>query len=533
MYEKKHRERFCFKCGKKIPVNVDNEKHYGTCPNCGKGSDFVLADETLKKIELDEKKRIHKKQMLDKYEVISTSDSGKQHVNCPNLAELIANEHGFKFLTVYDDSENSRMLYYYKNGFYRINGEHKIRPLVNYYLGELTTKHRKAEVYDYIKDMNSVHRRKMGANLDLINCRNGVLNFRTGEFMPHSCEYMFINRLPVNYKKDARCPHVEQFLTDIFPNKYNIYIPVVQEMFGYTLYRRYIFHVAFLMYGLGRNGKTVLLDLLSAMLGNSNFSNKPLHQLMEDKFAAAELYGRMANICGDISDKALKNPDSFKRITGGDYISGEKKFMSSFSFKNYAKLIFNANKIPYSPDKSYAYMSRWIIPVFSRTFPRGEKGTIPDLARKLLSYPDELSGLLNWSIVGLKRLLENENFSYHDDAEETMSRYETLMYPNKRFYNDYLEVCLGNNILKDDLYSVYKGWCEERLYPPSSIAVLTKNLKKFSKGEVDSKRIRLDGNRVWVYTNVRWNDDHSELASGSGLVQSDLMSLDEKRRRYE
>jgi len=533
MYIKKHRERFCFNCGKQIPQETDNEKHYGTCPFCGEGSDFVLKDEDLRTLEADEEKLRIKEQNIVAYNVISISDSGKKHVNCPNLAKLIAKEHDFKFITVYDDSVNSRMLYYYKNGFYRMNGEHKIRPLINYYLGDLTTKHRKSEVVDYINDMNSVHRRKMGADIDLINCRNGVLNFRTGEFTEHDCKYMFINRIPVDYKEGATCPHVEKFMTEVFPDKYNIYIPVIQEMFGYALYRKYIYHVAFMLYGGGRNGKSSVLDLLTTMIGNGNFSNRPLHQLMEDKFAAADLYGSMANICGDISDKALKNTDAFKRITGGDYISGEKKFMSTFSFKSYSKLIFNANKIPYSPDKTNAFISRWIIPVFSRTFERGAKGTITNISEKILSHPDELSGMLNWSIVGLKRLLENDNFSYHEDKDETLSRYETLMYPNKQFYNDYLEVCMGSHILKDDLMKVYYDWCEERLYPKSSVAIITKNLKYYSKDDVVTKRISIDGKRVHVYMNVRWSDEHNELNGDSETRQTGLMSLDEKRERFE
>ena len=534
MYIKKHRERFCFNCGKQIPQETDNEKHYGTCPFCGEGSDFVLKDEDLRTLEADEEKRRIKEQNIVAYNVISISDSGKKHVNCPNLAKLIAKEHDFKFITVYDDSVNSRMLYYYKNGFYRMNGEHKIRPLINYYLGDLTTKHRKSEVVDYINDMNSVHRRKMGADIDLINCRNGVLNFRTGEFTKHDCKYMFINRIPVDYKEGATCPHVEKFMAEVFPDKYNIYIPVIQEMFGFCLYRKYILHVAFMLYGGGRNGKTVCLDLLAALIGNGNFSNRALHELMEDKFAKADLYGRMANICGDISDKALKNTDSFKRITGGDFLSGEKKFMSTFSFKNYAKLVFNANNIPYSSDKTDAFVSRWIIPVFSRTFKRGEKGTIPDLAAKILSHEDELSGLLNWSIIGLKRLLENNNFSYHDDKDENESRYESLRNPNFRFLNDYLEVSLGNQILKDDLLEVYKGWCEERLYPASSTNILTKNIKTFSKKEALPKRVSIDNKRVHVYSNLRWNSAHDELNNdANNIVQSDLMSLDEKRERYE
>jgi Family of unknown function (DUF5906) len=46
----------------------------------------------------------------------------------------------------------------------------------------------------------------------------------------------------------------------------------------------------------------------------------------------------------------------------GDSIRAQNKFKDPFSFRNYAKLIFSANKIPESDDdSSYAYYRRWLI----------------------------------------------------------------------------------------------------------------------------------------------------------------------------
>jgi len=108
-----------------------------------------------------------------------------------------------------------------------------------------------------------------------------------------------------------------------------------------------------------------------------------------------------------------------------------------------------------------------------------------------------------------------------------------LMYPNRQFFNDYFEVCIGDYVLKDKLVEVYNGWCEEHLYPPSSLSILTKNFRKFSKGEVESKRVSIDGKRIWVYNNIRFNDEHNGLNVCGDTRQSDLMSLEEKRSRYE
>ena len=57
--------------------------------------------------------------------------------------------------------------------------------------------------------------------------------------------------------------------------------------------------------GRGRNGKTVFLNVLQALAGSDNISSVPLQVLAENRFAAAELVGKLGNICGDIDAKAL------------------------------------------------------------------------------------------------------------------------------------------------------------------------------------------------------------------------------------
>jgi putative DNA primase/helicase len=81
-------------------------------------------------------------------------------------------------------------------------------------------------------------------------------------------------------------------------------------------------------------------------LGHQNVSGESLHRLLENRFASAELYGKLANVDADLSKEALKNTGILKKLAGGDYIAAEKKFLPAFKFVNYAKLLFSANEIP-------------------------------------------------------------------------------------------------------------------------------------------------------------------------------------------
>ena len=97
-------------------------------------------------------------------------------------------------------------------------------------------------------------------------------------------------------------------------------------------------------------------------VGADNVSNVSLQQLASNRFAAASLEGKLANICADLPATRLEDTQLFKGITGGgDIIQAERKFQASFSFKPFARLLFSANRLPQSPDSSEAFFDRWII----------------------------------------------------------------------------------------------------------------------------------------------------------------------------
>jgi putative DNA primase/helicase len=67
---------------------------------------------------------------------------------------------------------------------------------------------------------------------------------------------------------------------------------------------------------------------------------------LENRLATAELYGNLAKIDADLSKEVLKNTVTLKKLTVGDYIPAEDKFLPAFKFVNHAKLLFSANEIP-------------------------------------------------------------------------------------------------------------------------------------------------------------------------------------------
>ena len=139
------------------------------------------------------------------------------------------------------------------------------------------------------------------------------------------------------------------------------------------------------LYGPSRSGKSTYLRLLRAIVGPRDTSSVTLHQLAEDKFASANVYGKRLNIAADLSSREISDLSIFKMLTGEDHISANKKYGAQFTFRNAALFAFSANEIPAVSEGSDAYFQRVIPFNFARSFKGAEDPTIE--ARILAELP--------------------------------------------------------------------------------------------------------------------------------------------------
>jgi len=435
------------------------------------------------------------------------------------LADYLTVNH--RFVTFSDTDE----IYVYHNGIYISNGEAVIKTEVERILGKEANTYRVNEVTNHIKRGTYIDRKSIETHPELLCLQNGILNIRTLELMPHTPDIIFLNKIPVSYNPDADCPKIKQFFEQVL---YAEDIPTMQELFGYCLYRSYPIHKAAMFIGDGSNGKSTTINVLLKFLGIENVSSKELRELVNDRFAVFDLYGKLANACAEITSEALKHTGIFKALTGQDLITAARKFKGSLSFVNYAKLIFSANKLPMTGDKSYAFYRRWVLLSFPNTF-EGENAD-PNILEKLTT-PEELSGLLNWALEGLHRLLKNGDFTYGKTVEEVQEQYEELSDPLYAYVKEHLEVSHGEAIAKDELYEHYAKWCRERKLPVTAKNMLTKELSKHLP-EMRTGYIGPRGNTRPAYRNITWKqldaeiDDDEQGNEGQACLDVGLGGLD-------
>ena len=452
-----------------------------------------------------------REELLKKYNVVYKDENDNTKINNIRLGKAIE-ERGFNFKRLFDENTGQDDLCYYSEGYYHRGGGEIIKGEVDEFLGDLSSDFRRQEAMKYItvKLANRIDRNKFEPALKHINLNNGIYNLETGQLKPHEKNFYFINKLPIDFNAKADCPKIKKFFSEVL---YEEDIPLIQEMFGYSLYRKYIIHVAFVLFGFGRNGKGVCDSVLESFLGSDNISTRKLHTLEEDKFAKADLYGRMANIGGEISSKKLKDSGDFKNLCGGESLTGERKYKGSFNFHNYAKLIFNANTLPDHIDKTHAFYERWVIVPFPHTFDRGNKKTNPHLIEELTT-PEELSGLFNWAVEGLKRVLEKSDFSYNSEINN-IPKYEYYRTPEKTFISTYFENDRSMKIDVKAAYRVYEKWGSENKHPIATQTQFTQTVKREMSG-VQIKDTTKNGIHYKYYLNIMWKErPENEEKNGS------------------
>jgi putative DNA primase/helicase len=89
-----------------------------------------------------------------------------------------------------------------------------------------------------------------------------------------------------------------------------------------------------MLFGGGSNGNGVLIKLIETFLGETNCSHRSLQDLDKNRFAAANLYGKLANTFADLKSLKLSETGNFKMLVSGDSITAERKFEHPFSFRN-------------------------------------------------------------------------------------------------------------------------------------------------------------------------------------------------------
>lgn len=331
--------------------------------------------------------------------------------------------------------------------------------------------------------------------LVLINLKNGTV-----EINPQSEEPIKVRppkqtdfltyQLPFRYDREASAPKFNKYLNEVIPDQ--DVQKLLAEYIGYVFVNSSTLKLekALILYGTGANGKSVFFEIVNALLGNENVSTFTLQSLTDKSgYYRAKLANRLVNYASEINgnmETAL-----FKQLVSGEPVEARLPYGEPFTLTDYAKLIFNCNELPTDVEHTNAFFRRFMIVPFDKTIPEEEQDK--ELATKIIQ--NELSGVFNWVLEGLQRLLRQRDFTSCEAVEKQNEKYRVESNSVLKFLkeSDY-EKSIELYVKLSTIFSKYKGFCGEDGYHPVG---KSKFKKRLQNSGIKVKR-KSEGNVVYL-----------------------------------
>lgn len=384
-------------------------------------------------------------------------------------------------LSIYDIIHTPKQGYFLYNGQYWENVEDN---LIGQYIGlemdiisrpnytDQILKHITRKRYINYLDINKNRNRIVLSNgtLDISNWKNPI--FYKNKYFKEDFSTIYFN---YPYVREAEYPEFHKYLISTFENNLDN-IETIQEIFGYCLSTSTKHEKIFLLYGEGGSGKSVLIDTLKTLVTNSNYASIPMSQL-DKSFSRAGLKDKILNFSTEECSRLVKDSAVtwLKAISSGDEVEAQFKNKDTFNFKPFCKLVFAMNDLPVIENFDDALQRRFVIVQFKKKF-RGEE---IDLELKEGKLHKEMSGILNFALIGLKRLAEQKDFTYSQESKDMLENYRLESNHSERFADIYLDAGEPNSYLKiKEVYNKYLEFCKDNNEKPFKNSEFIKIVKR-------------------------------------------------------
>lgn len=304
----------------------------------------------------------------------------------------------------------------------------------------------------------------LNGTFEISPTRRKLREFKRADFITH--------QLPFMHDEQATAPMFEKFLDEVIPDQSKQ--KVLAEYLGYIFIKSSVLKLekTLILYGTGANGKSVVFEIIEALLGAENMSNYSLSNLTDrNGYYRAMIADKLVNYASEIG-RDLDNA-YFKQLASGEPIDARLPYGNPIRVTEYAKLIFNSNELPHATEHNNAYFRRFLIINFDVTIPEAKQDK--DLANKIIK--SELSGIFNWILKGVERLLEQRKFSYSKAIENTLNIYKNESDTVKLFLDENEYKPSENYTTIQNLYPSYNSFCLNGGYRPVNRSNFIKRLE--------------------------------------------------------
>ncbi|ASR86812.1 DNA primase [Mycobacterium phage Findley] len=234
-----------------------------------------------------------------------------------------------------------------------------------------------------------------------LNTPSGVVDLRTGELSPHLPEGWHTKVTGVGYDPRAAAPQWWAFLHRTFGDAE--LVGYMQRLAGLAATGKVTHHVLPFLFGAGSNGKSVLMDVLGAVLGDYAIT-APANFLLAGRdrheTEIARLHGSRLVVCSEINADSKFDEAKVKVLTGGDVLSGRYMRQDFFDFIPSHTLFLMGNHQPQVSAGGTSFWRRLRLIPFQHTVPKEERN--PNLAAELIA--NEGPAILAWIVDGARQV---------------------------------------------------------------------------------------------------------------------------------
>lgn len=424
------------------------------------------------------------------YETDESDNAHKQHAR-QRAAEALEAETAWMHVTetgklwAYDDD----------SGQYDVDGVGIANETLEDKLGVFSDTPEKNEIINRLQHRNRVKKETLNAadtERKLVCVGNGVVDVEERTLLDHDPAYRFTRGVDHDWNPDAVPERMLRFLRGVTKRDVDMWT-LIQQL-GNGLLPGYPFKAFMIMYGPGDNGKSQVGKLFRKLVGDENAAAVELADMQGDDYATGDLPGKMINIGDDLSGKKVDDISLLKRSTGDAAIRANEKWEKTFMFENEAAMFFSGNEPPVFSEQTPAVKTRLYpihMPHRFTTVDDDHKDATPNIAGKIASDDEEMSGLLTLAIDGARQLLDTGVFAMPEGPEERMRMYQAASDPITRFTMDCLDQGDSDDrVLKDDVYDVYANMCRHDNEQSTGDKVFKSEISQQAEIDVESAQTR-------------------------------------------
>lgn len=341
----------------------------------------------------------------------------------------------------------------------------------------------------------------------LFNAQNGTINLNTFELLPHNAENM-LTQISQTELGNGTPKRWIQFIDEITGGHKELG-DYLQRCIGYSMTGSTDEQCIFFLYGMGANGKSTFLDIITAVMGDyaKNVESRTLMVKKNDSSAnsdIARLKGSRFVTAVETNEGAYLDESLVKHITSGEIVTARFLYGNEFQYIPQFKIWMATNHKPKIKGTDKGIWRRIKLIPFTVTFDDMHKDV--NLKQKLMA---ELPDIMNWCLEGV-RLWREQGLNEPDIVKQTTNDYKSEMNSIGRFMDECVIVTNNKNdmITTSQLYEKYKQWATAHILD-------MENLNRFGRRVSEMVPIKTITNGKTVYRGIKLVDDFDELYEGA------------------